>query len=209
MARGHWVIKRKFTKTFTQSRENAKKTVRLCFDNAKDHLEDAKVLISQGQISHIVNPIEFALEELGKADFIIERLKENTQTITYDFLLHDDSLYKHETKAERIIPKIKLSDYDKHVMHTRIANWFTSIGHIPIDSMVEDHSEQLNALNEDELKNHALKGSNLRMDTNYVNIDHSTGEPSLDRPINHDQGKRWVNSLTVVLMDLEKDFSKL
>ena len=77
--------------------EQAKKAIELCFENAKSFLNDADILIKNNVPNHISIPIEFALEEVGKAKIIFDKLDSDNSIIIDD----KDGFYDHVTKLKK------------------------------------------------------------------------------------------------------------
>lgn len=77
--------------------DEAYKAVELCYANARSFLKDFMILHSKKKFDHLSEPLEFALEEIGKAIIITEKLRNsNTNPITLETV--KDGLYDHERK---------------------------------------------------------------------------------------------------------------
>jgi AbiV family abortive infection protein len=176
--------------------QQAKKGIKLCVKNASSFVEDAELCISIGRFNHLIIPIEFALEEIGKGQIIREKLEKNSiaNTIILD---ENDGIFDHKKKLkfavfrlehpERIKGALSFlegeSREDDYVYVPRIAN--------KLDALTSNMRER------------SIEGHDLRISTSFVDFNPTSNEPVLKQvregDINH----------TLILPSLKKSIREL
>jgi AbiV family abortive infection protein len=70
----------------------------MCLDNARSYLDDADMYISNNKTDHLAIPIEFAMEEIGKAKIIFDKIEKNHSKI---LLSSKDGIYRFNGKWKK------------------------------------------------------------------------------------------------------------
>ncbi len=73
------------------TQEQANKAIKMCLENARSYLNDADMYISNNKTHHLAIPIEFAMEEIGKAKIIFDKIGNNSKIP----LSYTDGFYWH------------------------------------------------------------------------------------------------------------------
>jgi len=94
---------------YTLTQEQANKAIKMCLENAESYLSDAEMYISNNKTNHLAIPIEFAMEEIGKAKIIFDKIGNNSKIL----LSYEDGIYSHETKVMKVISLIELDIGEK------------------------------------------------------------------------------------------------
>jgi len=91
--------------------EQAEKSITMYLDNALSYLDDADMYLSNNRTEHLAIPIEFAMEEIGKAKIIYDKIEKNNSKI----LLSNkkDGIYDHPTKMKKAVSLIELNFDDE------------------------------------------------------------------------------------------------
>jgi len=160
------------------TQKQAEKAITMCLDNAWSYLEDADMYVSNKRTEHLVIPIEFAMEEIGKAKIIYDKMEKNNSKI---LLSNDeDGIYDHLIKLEKTMLLIEL-DIDDEIGEAMalsdlvmgIQQWYESF----LDqSKISDKIKQ-----EKELKNMGKQGYKIRLASSFVYFDTITNEPKLEK----------------------------
>src|SRR3990167_4904041 len=92
------------------TQEQAKKAIEMCLENAESYLNDADMYVSNNKTEHLAIPIVFAIEEIGKAKIIYDKIEKDSSKIS---LSYKDGIYDHKTKTEKAISLIELDVGEK------------------------------------------------------------------------------------------------
>lgn len=158
-------------KVYQLTHEQAEKAIEMCLDNARSYLDDADMYISKNKTDHLAIPIEFAMEEIGKAKIIYDKMSNNDSKI---LLSYKDGIYGHETKTKKAISLIELDVSEK------MADALV-LGDEPIDYLFDPLTISFNIQQENELKNTGKQGHSIRLASSYVDFDSVTGEPKIEK----------------------------
>ena len=153
------------------TQEQAEKAIKMCLDNAWSYLDDADMFISKNKIDHLAIPIEFAIEEIGKAKIIYDKMSNDGSKI---LLSYKDGIYDHETKTKKAISLIELDVGEK------MANALV-LGDDPFDYLLDPLTITFNIKKENELKNTGKQGHSIRLASSYVDFDSITNEPKIEK----------------------------
>lgn len=151
--------------------EQAKASIELCLENAESYLNDADMYISNNKTNHLATPIVFAMEEIGKAKIIYDKLEKNNSKIS---LSYKDGIYSHETKTEKTISLIELDVGEK------MANALV-LGDDLFDYLLDPLTISFNIQKEKELKNTGKQGHVIRLASSYVDFDPVTNNPKIEK----------------------------
>ena len=79
-------------------REKLSEGIRLCLNEIRDYLSDAKLLIDKSSLHHAYILVQFACEELGKASILKNKFKESKpgDIVNVKDLLFSDHKYKQD-----------------------------------------------------------------------------------------------------------------
>jgi len=157
------------------TREQAEKAITMCLDNAWSYLDDADMYVSNNRTDHFPIPIEFAMEEIGKAKIIYDKILENNSKI---LLSNKDGIYSHETKMKKAISLIELDGSDE--IGDRMAESL-----LMGDGMIDvsfDYSKILEIITKErELKDKGKQGHKIRLASSFVDFDTATNEPKIEK----------------------------
>ena len=153
------------------TQEQAKKAIKMCLENARSYLNDADMYISNNKTDHLAIPIEFAMEEIGKAKIIFDKIVKNSSKIP---LSYKDGIYWHETKTKKAISLIDLDVSEK------MANALV-LGDDVFDYLLDPLTISVNITQEIELKNTGKQGHDIRLASSYVDFDSVTNEPKIEK----------------------------
>ena len=79
-----------------------------CINNINSFIEDVEILLEKNKLDHIIIPIQFVMEELGKAKILLDKIKScSSDKIT---ISKKDGWLDHEKKVEIASP-VSLSKY--------------------------------------------------------------------------------------------------
>lgn len=156
---------------FQLTQEQAEKAIQMCLENAESYLDDADMYISNNKTNHLAIPIVFAIEEIGKAKIIYDKLEEDNSKIQ---LSREDGIYDHEIKTEKAISLIELDVSDKMVNAL-------IFGDDVIDYLFDPLTISVNIRKENELKNTGKQGHGIRLASSYVDFDSVTSDPIIQK----------------------------
>jgi len=180
--------------------EQAEKAIKMCLDNAWSYLEDADMYISNNRTDHLAIPIEFAMEEIGKAKIIFDRMsKYNPKVI----LSYRSGIYNHETEMQKAILLIQ-SDIGDEMAEAMAKGllWgdFGGFDHFNDPSKISDKIKE-----EMELKNTGKQGHVIRLASSFVDFDPVTNEPKIEKP-SRDLAK-LINNLYEIIRSYPSSFN--
>ena len=155
---------------FQLTQEQAKKAIEMCLENAESYLNDADMYISNNKTDHLATPIVFAMEEIGKAKIIYDKIENLSSKIS---LSHKDGIYDHKTKTEKASSLIELDVGEKIAKSLLLGD---------VDGyLVDPLTISDNIRKENELKNTGKKGHGIRLTSSYVDFDSVTSEPKIEK----------------------------
>ena len=150
--------------------EQAKKAIDMCLENAESYLNDADMYVSNNKTDHLAIPIVFAMEEIGKAKIIYDKIENNNSKIS---LSYKDGIYSHEAKTEKTNSLIELDVGEKIAKALLLGD---------IDGyLVDPLTISENIRKENELKDTGKKGHGIRLTSSYVDFDPVTSEPKIEK----------------------------
>lgn len=156
---------------FQLTKEQAEKAIKMCLENAESFLNDADMYISNKKTNHLATPIVFAIEEIGKAKMIYDKLEKDNSKIP---LSHEDGIYDHKIKIEKTISLIEL-DVGEKMINGLI------FGDDMLDYLLDPLTISVNIRKENELKDTGKQGHEIRVASSYVDFDSVTNEPKIEK----------------------------
>ncbi|MDH3203152.1 MAG: AbiV family abortive infection protein [Nitrosopumilus sp.] len=160
------------------TQEQAKKAIKMCLDNAWSYLEDADMYIANNRTEHIAIPIAFAMEEIGKAKIIYDKIEKNNSKI---LLSNDkDGIYDHTTKIKKTISLIEL-DFDDDVGEAVMIEQLTFGGSFEFEYFIDQSKISDKIKQENELKDIGKQGHKIRLASSFVGFDATTSEPKIKK----------------------------
>jgi len=150
--------------------EQANRAIKMCLDNAWSYLKDADMYISNNKTEHLAIPIEFALEEIGKAKIIFDKIDNNSKIL----LSYKDGIYDHIIKIKRAVSLIELDAGEK--IAESLALGFDEFDYLFVPSAISVIVEK-----EIKLKNTGKKGHEIRLASSFVDFDSATNEPKIEK----------------------------
>jgi len=165
-----------------------------CINNISSFIEDVEILLEKNKLNHIIIPIQFAIEELGKAKILLDKIKSCTSDkIT---ISNKDGWIDHKKKVEIASHYIDLPDYQKKFIFDFSPEYF-----VPDFLAEEIIDEEVN-----ELKDKAKRGHSIRLESSFVYFDKETGEPKLGRGLPKDEAVEFLQILNDGLSKLKRDY---
>lgn len=168
------------------TKKQANLAIGLCIDNSTSFIDDANILFEKNKLNHIIIPIEFAIEELGKAKIILDKIKTtDSDTITLD---KQDGWLNHRSKVD-----VALELIDIPVGYKQLLGLVFGDG--PEDYLLDPLAM---AAIEDEvktLKEKTKKGHDLRLESSFVDFDNETFDPKLSRGMTKDEAEMFLRSM--------------
>jgi len=159
------------------TQEQAEKAIKMCLDNAWSYLDDADMYVSNNKTDHLAIPIEFAMEEIGKAKIIYDKKESIASKIP---LSYKDGIYFHESKMNKTISLIEI-DIDDEIGEAML--WSEVV--MDIQHYYEDFLDQSKISDkikqEIELKNSGRQGHKIRLASSFVDFDPVTNEPKIEK----------------------------
>lgn len=161
---------------YQPTQEQAEKPIQMCLDNARSYLDDADMYISNNKTEHLAIPIVFAMEEIGKAKIIFDKITRDSSKI---LLSYKDGIYSHKTKAQKVISLIDLDvrgDIAEETAEGLLLGDDGGFDYLLDPLTISDKIKQ-----EIELKNTGKQGHDIRIVNSYVDFDSNTNEPKIER----------------------------
>ncbi len=155
---------------YSLTKDQAEKTINMCLENARSYLDDADMYISKDRTEHLAIPIVFAMEEIGKAKIIFDKIGNNSKIP----LSYKDGIYSHETKVKKVISLIELDPSEKMAEGLLL-------GDDAFDYLLDPLTISSIVTQENELKNTGKQGHEIRLASSYVDFDSVTNEPKLEK----------------------------
>jgi len=159
------------------TQEQAEKAIKMCLDNAWSYLDDADMYISNNRKDHLAIPIEFAMEEIGKAKIIYDKTEQSNSKI---LLSSKDGIYSHLTKMQKAVSLIELDGSDD--LGDAMAEDLILDGDSGFDYSLNLSTISNIIKKEIELKNTGKQGHDIRLASSYVDFDPITNEPKIQKP---------------------------
>ena len=159
------------------TQEQAEKDIKMCLDNAWSYLDDADMYISNNRKDHLAIPIEFAMEEIGKAKIIYDKTEQSNSKI---LLSSKDGIYSHLTKMQKAVSLIELDGSDD--LGDAMAEDLILDGDSGFDYSLNLSTISNIIKKEIELKNTGKQGHDIRLASSYVDFDPITNEPKIQKP---------------------------
>jgi len=171
----------------------------LCKDNINSFISDIEILLKENKFDHIIIPIQFAMEELGKAKILVDKINNSSsEKIT---LTKNDGWLDHGKKVEIASELIDLPRYQKGLLSSLIG--YDLMGFPPdflLDVIRDDEV--------DELKDKAKQGHSLRLESSFVGFNQETGDPMIGKRLPEEEVKTFLQILNDCLKKLEADYIK-
>lgn len=157
-------------KEFQLTPEQAEKAIKMCLENAESYLDDADMFVSKNKTDHLAIPIVFAMEEIGKAKIIYDKIENSSSEI----LLSDkDGIYDHKIKTENVNSLIELDVGEKIAESLLLGD---VEGYLVDSSTITSYIRK-----ENELKNTGKQGHGIRLASSYVDFDSVTNDPKIEK----------------------------
>ena len=173
----------------------------LCIDNITSFIQDIEIMLKESKFDHIIIPIQFAMEELGKAKILVDKINNSlSDKIT---LTKNDGWLDHEKKVEIASELIDLPRYQKELIDSlmRCSPMDIFSGFPPgflADAVVYGELE--------ELQDKAKQGHSLRLESSFVGFDKNTGEPMIGKGLPIEEVVTFLQVLKDGLMKIEKNY---
>jgi len=165
-----------------------------CINNINSFIEDVEILLEKNKLDHIIIPIQFAMEELGKAKILLDKIKScSSDKIT---ISTEDGWLDHKKKVEIASHYIDIPNYQKEFIFDNSPEFFFP------DFLAE---EIING-EVDELKDKAKRGHSIRLESSFVYFDKETGEPKLGRGLPKEEVEEFLRILDDGLSKLKRDY---
>jgi len=160
------------------TREQAERTIKMCLDNAWSYLDDVDMYISNNRTDHLAIPIEFAMEEIGKAKIIYDKIEKNNSKI----LISDseDGIFDHPTKMKKAVSLIEIN-FDDEIGEAIMTSQMLFGDEMATDYFLDHSSIADKIKQEKELKDIGEQGHKMRLASSFVDFDPSTNEPKLEK----------------------------
>ena len=165
-------------KQYHLTSEQAETAIKLCLDNARTYLEDADMYISNNRTEHLAIPIEFAMEEIGKAKIIYDKLQNNSSKILLSE--KEDAIYSHPIKLKKAISLIEV-DIGESLGEEMIKNQILFGEFSGLDFSFNSEIISDTIKKETELKNTGKQGHNIRLASSFVDFDPVTNESKIKK----------------------------
>ncbi|MCA9827119.1 MAG: AbiV family abortive infection protein [Nitrosopumilus sp.] len=163
-------------KPFELTQEQTERAIKMCLDNAWSYLDDADMYVSNNRTEHLAIQIVFAMEEIGKAKIIYDKIEENISKI---FLSSKDGIYDHQTKLKKAVSLIELDMDDE--LGDEMAEDLLLGGSGTFDFYLDPSKISDKIKQETELKNTGEQGHKIRLAISFVDFDAVTGEPEIGK----------------------------
>ena len=160
------------------TKKQAEKAIKMCLDNAWSYLDDADMYISNNKTDHLAIPIEFAMEEIGKAKIIYDKIEKNNSKILLSN--NEDGIYDHPTKMKKAVSLIEL-DFDDEIGDA-MGESLLLFGDISgFDYSLAPSKIFDKVIQEKELKDVGKQGHKIRLASSFVGFDPATNEPKIEK----------------------------
>jgi len=164
--------------SYQPTQEQAKKAITMCLDNAWSYLDDADMYISNNKTKHLAIPIVFAMEEIGKAKIIYDKIEKNNSNI---LLSNDeDGIYDHSTKMKKAVSLIELN-FDDEIGEAIMTDQLIFGGSFGFESFIDQSKISDKIKQEKELKDIGKQGHKIRLASSFVGFDAITNEPKIEK----------------------------
>lgn len=163
---------------YQPTQEQAKKAIKICLDNAWSYLEDADMYITNNRTEHLAIPIAFAMEEIGKAKIIYDKIEKNNSKILLSN--HEDGIYDHLTKMKKTVSLIELN-FDDEMGEAVMTDKLIFGGSFGLESFIDQSEISDKIKQEKELKDIGKQGHKIRLASSFVDFDATTNEPKIEK----------------------------
>ncbi len=181
----------------TITKKQANIAFELCLDNVNSFIDDTEILLKENKFDHIIIPIQFAMEELGKAKIFLEKINKNSSDkIT---LSKNDGWLDHEKKVEIASELIGLPSYQKEILKSFSVPDLDGFPPDFLKEVIEDDEVE-------ELKDKAKQGHSLRLESSFVSFDKESGEPTLGNRLSKEEVRTFLQILSEGLMKIRSDY---
>ena len=197
------------------TKKQANVALGLCIDNINSFVKDTEIMLKENKFDHIIIPIQFAMEELGKAKIFVEKISNSSSDKI--ILSKDDGWLNHEKKVEIASELIDLPRYQKALLESlsEIIPPCFPPGFPPgappgfplgfpsgfLTDVIEDEEIE-------ELKDKAKKGHSLRLESSFVDFDKESGDPRLGKRFPKEEVVTFLQILNDGLMKIKVDYIK-
>ncbi|CDI04945.1 AbiV family abortive infection protein [Candidatus Nitrosotenuis uzonensis] len=200
------------------TRQQAYAAVQLCLQNAREYLKDAKMHYDNKRFQHIRIPLQFSLEESGKARAMIDQLQNGQQTIQ----MNRDMRKGHQIKVDYIRQFVKPSKQkEQEYNDVWSACPFLSPSAEPIfdgeaeemrkmmqEQIASDTTKKFIELDKDIINSLTVDAHEKRLGT-LVNFDDNTFDPILAGSMNEGHCLVLIDAINNMLDDFDSTFSKI
>lgn len=200
------------------TRQQAFDASKLCLQNARDYLEDAKMYYEKRRLQHIRIPFEFALEESGKFRAMYDQLQQGNTIISMNYKMRKG----HQIKVDYIKQFVKVSSKKEGYYEDVWTQFpFLSPDVNPVftgkaenmRTMVQrqrglDVAKKFVKLDQDILHDLIDAAHDKRLGT-LVNFDDNTFDPKLDPPMREGDCDLLIDTIENMLNSFDFDFSKI
>lgn len=179
---------------YSLTKDQAEKTINMCIENARSYLDDADMYISKDRTEHLAIPIVFAMEEIGKAKIIFDKMADNNSKI---LLSYKDGIYDHIIKTKKAISLIELDVSEKIVEGLLL-------GGDEFDYLYNPLTISSIVTKENELKNTGKQGHKIRLASSFVDFDSVTNEPKIEK--SSGDLTKLIKSLSKIITEYPSSF---
>jgi AbiV family abortive infection protein len=169
----------------TITKEQALKTIDLCLDNSLLYMQEAEKLNDASMTDHIPIFIEFALEEIGKAKIILDKIRAQ-KSITIE---ESDGFYDHPTKLEEAVKLFELSPTQRTELQKMMDQVLFGIFEITLKG----------------IKKTLTQGHEMRLGSAFVDLDLNTGEPRLGNYLGENYQNLLIKTTFSVINNMREE----
>jgi len=169
----------------------------LCIDNVNSFINDIEILLQENKFDHIIIHIQFAMEELGKAKILLEKINKNSSDKI--ILSKNDGWLDHEKKVEIASELIDIPSEQKELLGLLI-------GDDPEGFPPDFLTEVIMDSEVEELKDKAKQGHSLRLESSFVGFDKESGDPILRNRLPKEEVEMFLQILSEGLMKIKADY---
>ncbi len=179
------------------TKKQANEAFGLCIDNINSFIQDVEIMLKENKFDHIIIPIQFAMEELGKAKILVDKI--NNSSSDKITLTKNDGWLDHEKKVEIASELIDLPRYQKELIESLI-------GYDPIDFTPDFLTDVIVDSEVEVLKDKAKQGHLLRLESSFVGFNQETGDPIIGKRLPKEEVEMFLQILNEGLMKIENDY---
>ena len=176
------------------TKKQANEAFGLWKDNIHSFILDIEILLKESKLDHIIIPIQFAMEEIGKAKILANKINESSSDkIT---LTKYDGWLNHEKKVEIASELIDLPRYQESLLTSLTG--YDLVGFPPSFLMDVIRDDEV-----DELRNKAKQGHSLRLESSFVGFNQETGDPIIGKGLPKEEVRMFLQILNDGLKKIE------